>query len=73
MIENAAVAKDTEEDGLEESAIGGGEHATLGVAIDEGFRVIVAFRPCTEGGDGGLADVKVFGGHKFQISNFNSQ
>lgn len=72
-IEEAAVTENTEEYGLQEGAILWREHATLGVALDEGFCVIVAFRPCSECGDGGLADVEVFCRHKFQLSKFNSQ
>jgi hypothetical protein len=73
MVEEAAVAEDAEEDGLEEGAIRLGEHAALGVAFDEAFGVVLAFCPCAEGGDGGLADVEVFCGHKIQFSTFNSQ
>jgi hypothetical protein len=36
----------------------------LGVAIDQGFRIVMAFGPGAEGGDSGLADVEVFGGHE---------
>lgn len=38
------------------------------MAIDQRFRIVVSFGPCAEGGNGGLADVEVFSGHKFQIS-----
>jgi hypothetical protein len=64
MIEYAAVTEDAEKDGLEEAAIGGGEFAALGVAIDEGLRVVMAFSPCAERGYGSLADVEVFGWHE---------
>ena len=60
---DAAVAEDSEEDGLQERAIGGGKHAALGVALDEAFRVIMPLRPRAEGGDGGLADVEVLRRH----------
>ena len=73
VIDEAAVAEDAKENSLQQSAVGGGEHASLGVAVDEAFGVIVAFGPGAEGGDGGLADVEVFSGHKIQLSNFNSQ
>lgn len=43
FVEEAAVAEDSEEDGLEEAAVGVGELAALGVALDEGFGVVVAF------------------------------
>jgi hypothetical protein len=43
------------------------------MALDEAFGIVVTFRPCPEGGDGGLADVEVFSRHKFQLSKFNSQ
>jgi hypothetical protein len=64
MVEHAAVAEDAEKDGLQERAIRGGEHAALGVALDEAFRVIMTLRPGAEGGDGGLADMEIFGGHE---------
>lgn len=63
VIQYAAVAKHAKQDGLKQSAVGGGKHASLGVAIDQSFRVVVAFRPCSECGDGGLADVEVLSGH----------
>jgi hypothetical protein len=63
VIQDAAVTEDAEKDGLQKRAVGGGKHAALGVALDEAFRVIMPLCPGTEGGDGGLADVEIFGGH----------
>ena len=67
------MAEDAEKDGLEETAIRCGEHPPLGMALDEALGVVMAFRPGAECGDGGLADVEVFGGHKLQLSIFNPQ
>jgi len=67
MVEDAAVAEDAEEDRLEKAAVGRGKHPSLGMALDEAFGIVMAFRPGAEGGDGGLADVEVFGR---QNSNF---
>ena len=61
VIKDAAVAKDSEEDGLQESAVGRRKHASLRMSLDKAFRIVVAFGPCSEGGDGGLADVEVLG------------
>ena len=64
MVEEAAVAEDAEEDGLQQPAVRCGKHAPLGVALDEAFCIIMTFRPGAEGGDGGLADMEVLGGHE---------
>lgn len=48
VVEEAAVAEDAEEDGLEQSAVLGGKHAAVGVAVDEGFCVVVALCPRAE-------------------------
>ena len=52
-----------EEDRLQQPAVRGGKHAAVGVALDQGLGVVMALGPGAEGGDGGLADVEVFGGH----------
>ena len=64
VIEQAAVAQHAEKNRLEQSAVGGGKHAAVGVAVHQRLGVIVAFRPSAEGGNGGLADVEIFGGHE---------
>jgi hypothetical protein len=43
------------------------------VALDEAFRVIMPLRPGAEGGDGGLADVEIFGGHVEKLEILNSK
>jgi hypothetical protein len=73
MVEDASVAEDTEQDGLEEGAVCGGKHATLRVALDEAFRVIMSLRPGAEGGYGGLADVEIFGRHVEKREILNSK
>ncbi len=50
------MAQHAEEDGLQQPAIGGREHAAVGVALDERLGVVVAFGPGAQCGDGGLAD-----------------
>ena len=55
------MAQHAEEDRLEQAAVRGGEFAALCVAFDQGLGVVMALGPGAEGGDGGLADVEVFG------------
>jgi hypothetical protein len=64
VVQQPPVAQHAEKDCLQQAAVGGGKHAAVGMAVDQGFGVIVAFRPGTEGGDGGLADVEIFCGHE---------
>ena len=63
VVEQAAVAQHTEQDGLQQAAVRLAEHAAVGVAVDQRFRVVVALGPGMEGRDGGLTDVEVLGRH----------
>ena len=58
------MAQHAEEDGLQQAAVWRGKLATLGMTLDEGLGVIVSLSPGVEGGNSGLADVEVFGGHE---------
>lgn len=43
VVEEAAIAEDGEDEGVEEAAVGGGELVFFGVFVDEGFGVDVTF------------------------------
>jgi hypothetical protein len=46
MIEQAAVTKHSEEDRLQEPAVGRAQLAALRVTLDQGFGVVMALGPC---------------------------
>jgi hypothetical protein len=59
VVEEAPVAKDGEENAVEQGAVLGRQVVALGMPLDEGFGVDVPLGPGTEGGDGGAPDVFV--------------
>jgi hypothetical protein len=63
VVEQSPVAQHTEENRLQEPAVGGRKLATLGMALDERVGIVMPFGPGAESGNGGLADVEIFGGH----------
>jgi hypothetical protein len=63
VVDHPPVTQHAEEDGLQETAVGGREFATLGVPFYQSFGIVMALGPGTERGDGGLADVEILGWH----------
>ena len=57
VIKKTTIAKDSEDDAVEEGAVGGGEPVATGMSIDQRLGIDVALRPGPQGGDCGAADI----------------